>query len=258
MTSILSRVPRGSLLGAALRLPLRLIPKQQVVTVRSGLNQGMKWIVGSSIHGCWLGHYEQDKQEIIRRVVKPGMKVFDIGANAGFYTLAFSRLVGPSGHVWAFEPFAENAQNLLRHVALNGLTNVTVIQAAASDHTGLAGFRVAASNSMGALSAEQNDYLVPTVALDDLLERGTVPVPEVIKMDVEGAEALVLRGARRVLHTGQSILLIALHGAEPQRDCIAQLAASSYRVTLLDGQTTVNPAVPCDEIVAWPLSQGSA
>lgn len=249
-------IPPGSLLGATLRLPLRLIPKQRVVTVRSGVNQGLKWIVGSSIHGCWLGHYEQDKQEIVRRVVRPGMNVLDIGANAGFYTLAFSRLVGPSGHVWAFEPFAENAQNLLRHVALNGLTNVTVIQAAVSGHAGLAGFQIAASNSMGSLSNEQNDYLIPTLALDHLLERGTVPIPDVIKIDVEGAEALVLRGARRMLAIRRSLLLIALHGAKAQRDCVEQLAASSYRLTLLDGRTTANPDVPCDEVIAWPLTEG--
>lgn len=52
--------------------------------VRSGINKGRRWIVGSSIHGCWLGHYEIEKQSVIRRLVKPGMrmKLFDVGANA--------------------------------------------------------------------------------------------------------------------------------------------------------------------------------
>ena len=125
-----SRIPTSTFWGVLLRLPLRVIPKGTTVTVRSGINRGMKWIVGSSIHGCWLGTYELEKQSVIRRFVRPGTTVFDIGANAGFYPLAFSRLVGREGHVWSFEPRAENASNNLRHVNLNKLDNDTFLQAA--------------------------------------------------------------------------------------------------------------------------------
>src|SRR5688572_27975846 len=97
-----SHISPRSFWGALLRLPLRAIPKRTTVKVQSGINRGMKWIVGSSIHGCWLGTYELEKQPVIERFVRPGMTVFDIGANAGFYTLAFSRLVGEEGRVWAF------------------------------------------------------------------------------------------------------------------------------------------------------------
>lgn len=57
----------------------------------------MAWVVGSAPHGCWLGTYELEKQRTIMPFIKPGMTIFDIGAQAGFYTLLFSRLVGPSG-----------------------------------------------------------------------------------------------------------------------------------------------------------------
>ena len=116
----------------------------------------MRWVVGSSTHGCWLGHYELEKQAVVSALVKPGMKVFDVGANAGFYTLAFARLVGNHGHVWAFEPLAENVQNLRRHVALNELANVTIVQAAVSRVAGVANFAVAENNSMGRLAEEGN------------------------------------------------------------------------------------------------------
>lgn len=128
-----SNIPSSSFVGWLLRLPLKIIPRGSVVRIRTGLNRGMKWIVGSSTHGCWLGTYESDKQVVLSRFLKPGMTVFDVGANAGFYTLAFSRLVGDRGQVWAFEPYAINVGNLIRHIELNDLNNVNLVQAAVAD-----------------------------------------------------------------------------------------------------------------------------
>lgn len=257
ITDRLSRIPPGSLFGRALRLPLLLVPGRAIVRVRSGINAGMRWIAGSSIHGCWLGHYEVEKQDLVAKLVKPGMKVFDIGANAGFYTLAFSRLVGDNGHVWAFEPFAENASNVLRHLGLNGIGNVTLIQAAVADGSGVTGFQIAESNSMGMLSKESERYLVPTVALDMLIQDGTVPVPDLIKMDVEGAESSVLEGAKTLLSRRTTVLLIALHGDLQMRRCLALLVEAGFAAYRLDGQPVAADAEYVDEIYAVPVANPS-
>ena len=253
-TAKLSRIPPTGLLGQVLRLPLRLVPKQAVMTVRSGLNAGMKWIAGSSIHGCWLGHYEHDKQALVARLVKPGMKIFDIGANAGFYTLAFSRLTGAAGHVWAFEPFAENATNMLAHLRLNVVGNVTLVQAAVAGRSGVAGFQIAQSNSMGMLAENAKGYLVPTVALDVLIQEGTVPMPDLIKMDVEGAAASVLEGAKALLRHRTVVLLIALHGDVPMRACQKLLHEAGYQAFRMDGQALAADAAFVDEIYAMPAA----
>src|SRR5574341_2129532 len=113
MYELSRRLHGTSLFGRFVRLPLKLLPSRLMVPVLSGTNRGMKWEVGASTHGCWLGFYEKDKQELIARLVKPGMRAFDIGANAGFYTLALSRLVGDHGKVWAFEPLAQTVVTLL-------------------------------------------------------------------------------------------------------------------------------------------------
>jgi FkbM family methyltransferase len=228
------------------------------MSVRSGINAGMKWIAGSSIHGCWLGHYEHEKQQLVRSLIKPGMTVFDIGANAGFYTLAFSRLVGPTGHVWAFEPFAENASNVLRHLALNQISNVTLIQAAVADKAGLTGFNIAPSNSMGTVTESVGTYSVPVIALDALIETGAVRMPDVIKMDVEGAESRVLEGAARILNEGTTSLLIALHGAEQVDACLSLLSRVRYQVFRLDGQAVFGSEANLDEIYAVPPTNASA
>lgn len=242
----LSRISPNTLLGALLRAPLRLIPKTTVLRVRSGLNEGMRWIVGSSIHGCWLGHYEIEKQTAVRRVVKSGMKVFDIGANAGFYTLAFSRLVGATGHVWAFEPLPENIRNLRRHIALNALQNVTVVEAAVSEKSGAAGFLPAPSNAMGRLS-DHGEITVRTVSIDETCQ-GT-GMPDLIKLDVEGAESAVLEGARQTLSRHRPIILLATHGREQERRCVEILRAFGYEFSYLDGAPAASENLTSDELI---------
>lgn len=242
----LSRFPSNTVIGALLRAPLRLIPKASVVRVRSGLNEGMRWIVGSHVHGCWLGHYEAEKQAAVRRLVKPGMKVFDVGANAGFYTLAFSRLVGPTGQVWAFEPLPENLANLRRHIEINALRNVTVVDAATSDKSGTAQFMEAPSNAMGRLAA-QGGITVRTVTLDEASTASGAP--DVIKLDVEGGESAALEGASQLLAAHRPVILLATHGPDQHRQCVEILRRHGYDFTNLDG--ALIPGVPdTDELVA--------
>ena len=182
------------------------------------------------------------------------MTVLDIGANAGFYTLAFSRLVGDTGHVYAFEPLAQNAANILRHLELNAIKNVTLIQAAVANEPGLSGFRIAGHNAMGAISGSSTDYIVPTVTLDALVAAGTFPVPDLIKMDVEGAESRVLDGALKLLASRKTSLLIALHGHKQMELCLARLEQSGYSAFQLDGQPATPHGATLDEICAAPAT----
>jgi len=248
-----SGIRRDSVFGWLLRYPLRWLPRGAVVTVRQGVNAGHKWLVGSSVHGCWLGSYELDKQKVIGQYVKPGMTAFDLGANAGFFTLAFSRLVGPSGRVWAFEPLAENIVALRRHVELNGLRNVTIVQAAVSDKAALASFERAASSAMGYLTTSENSSLrVPTVALDQLIAEGICPRPDILKIDVEGAESAVLEGARQLLRSRRATWLISLHGGAERERCTTQLAAAGYRLSTLHGLPWSQAPDGDDELLALP------
>ncbi len=218
--------------------------------VLAGANRGMKWVVGTSVHGCWLGTYESDTQGVIGAHVRAGSTIFDIGANAGFYSLAFSRMCGPSGSVWAFEPLAENVANLLRHVQINHLQNVTVVQAALSDTAGFAGFHVAENNSMGSLSLSATAYRVPTSTLDEMISRHGAPVPDFVKMDVEGAEHAVLLGASQLLARRSATWLVALHGDTQCRDCVVAFESNGYSVTRIDGSPAGRRAE--EQILAVP------
>lgn len=250
MFEVSHRLHGARLSGWLLRLPLKLLPSGLMMPTLSGINRGMKWKVGASTHGCWLGFYEKDKQELIARLVQPGMRAFDIGANAGFYTLALSQLVGEHGRVWAFEPFAENVVNVLKHVRINDCNNVAVIQGAVSDAMGLAGFDIGESNSIGALGGNRK-YLVPTMTLDGLLVTGQAEAPDIVKMDVEGAESMVLAGATDLLQLRKTIWVVALHGDDQRKAVIGTFRAHGYRVFSLDG-IKVGEDFVGDEIWAAP------
>jgi FkbM family methyltransferase len=248
MISSLHQVNAHSPKGKVLRFLLNRIPKNHVARVRGGVNKGHRWVVGTSIHRCWLGSYEADKQALMERMVKPGMVVWDVGANAGFYTLAMSRLTGESGRVYSFEPLGSNIQNLNRHVQLNALKNTTVVQTALGDMNGLCSFDTGISHQRGFLTKEQTNYMVPVMTADEFLSTRQEAVPVLLKIDVEGAESGMLEGARKLLTEHHPILVLALHGPDQVKKCYQILNEFGYKIA----ERTEDPAALGEEILALP------
>lgn len=205
-----SAVSSNTWYGKALRLPLRLIPGGVMLPILQGPLVGEKWIVGSSVHACWLGSYEIEKCRLIQQAVRAGSTFFDVGAQAGYHTLLASRLVGPYGRVFAFEPAPRNIRYLRKLVAGRNLDNVAVVEAAVCDHNGAAAFETGPSCVAGHL-AETGDLLVRTVSLDEEIAQGRLPPPDYIKIDVEGAEMNVLMGAQTLLRERHPALFIDTH-----------------------------------------------
>lgn len=217
-------------LGKLARGPLALVPKGMTIPILSGANRNMRWINGAGpSRACWLGHYESDHLQALPKLVLPGSIAYDVGANAGFYTLALSKLVGPAGHVFAFEPEATNVHFLRRHLELNLLTNVTIIQAAVNGGNDLVGFEGAAAG--GSIGGRSSHYLVPSISLDEFARNH--PAPQFIKMDIEGAEFEALRGASDLLQLGPAICL-AVHTRQLNDECRNLLADRGYRFLSFD------------------------
>jgi len=148
------------------------------------------------------GAYEPHVARIFENLLRPGQSVVDVGANIGFFTLLAASLVGPAGSVLAVEPNPRNVRLLEASRRRNGFSHVTVAQVAASDHLGLLALHAGKSNGTTAeppplladlIAAET----VPCLPLDRLVEANQ-PIA-LIKVDVEGAEGLVLRGALGLL-----------------------------------------------------------
>lgn len=222
-----SGISNRTLLGRALRAPLHLLPQEARVPIIQGRLRGFKWIAGSSNHGCWLGSYEYQIRRVFEKTVEHGTVVYDIGAHVGFYTLLASVLVGPGGRVIAFEPLPRNLCYLKAHLALNGVTNVSVVEAAVSDVNGEVCFDEGPGHSMAHIAAA-GSLKVASVRLDEMIFASDVPPPSVLKVDVEGAEACVLSGALGVLSKYHPAVFVASHCRELHRECSVILRSLGY------------------------------
>ena len=147
--------------------------------------------------------WNREEYHAFRAAVRPGATVFDVGANVGAYTLLFAAWAGDRGRVFAFEPAPEALAGLRTHVALNGLqSRVDIVETAIASSTGRAPFAVHPSggaSSLAVSAVEQAAVVtVPTDTIDNFCAARGVQ-PDVIKIDVEGAELEALIGARRTL-----------------------------------------------------------
>jgi FkbM family methyltransferase len=150
--------------------------------------------------------FEPRVREKLRQHVRPGATVLDVGANIGYYTVQAATLVGPHGRVVAFEPQPSMRQELAANLALNRITNVTIMPYALSDRAAIAHFCVptAGHESMGSLHSNARfkadcEIEVETRCLDDVLESASCTRVDLVKLDAEGAELPIVKGASGLL-----------------------------------------------------------
>jgi FkbM family methyltransferase len=213
--------------------------------------------VGGALRGRWWlpesrgkvlrilgGTYEPEQTALFVKHLPTGGTVLDVGAHVGYYTLLSSVLVGPAGRVFAFEPNPANQRFLKRHAAVNGCANVTVVESAVSDATGTARFDFGSGSGTGHL-AEGGAIEVRTVTLDEFCGREGLK-PDAVKIDVEGAEAGVLRGGEATITSARPVVFLSTHGAEVHRRCLAWLRERGYALSpILGGDVETTTEVLC-------------
>lgn len=229
-------------------LPMRaaaflLVPSssRKRVSVQSGPAKGLLLEVDPRWqHTAWDGSYEPEAMEAYLKSVKPGMLVLDVGGGFGFYALLAARA---GANVIAFEPDPENARSFAEHVTINGLDErIHIVHQAVYSHTGQV--TMAASE---AVSAHRNSsvradgagtaagFEVACTTLDDYL--GSDVEPGLVKMDVEGAESHVLRGADRTIRAFRPILLCEIHDGENAKFAQDWLRERDYNYLWLEDET---------------------
>ena len=177
------------------------------------------------LHPFFLTHNqcEPEVQSYLKSSLKQGDVFIDVGANFGFHTILASRLVGNTGHIAAFEPSPENLKILRYHCRVNSLKNVKVYPDAVGDNPNssvefvLVDGGKHSSNSLTIsgdvphLSESQKTVInVPMTTLDDFCQSHQI-FPNLIKIDVEGAELLVLQGARKIIEQNRPNIIIGIH-----------------------------------------------
>jgi FkbM family methyltransferase len=157
-------------------------------------------------HASW----NADEYHAFRHALAPGAVALDAGASVGSYALLFGQWVRPHGRVYAFEPAPDSREALERHIALNGIADVVVpVGKALSDRAATASFVLAGLHGISrlALAHEPASAIVETTTIDEFCERERVR-PDLIKIDVEGAELAVLRGARETIRARRADLAL--------------------------------------------------
>ncbi len=250
-------------LGSSLRRIARRYPEGSVVTIRSGPLAGYRWKRSHRyVSGYWLGNYELPIQECLVRELETGDVFYDVGANAGFFTLLAARCVGAEGRVFAFEPLPANIRTIRSQVELNAVDNCTVVEAAVSDRDGPLHFSGGTNTSTAHIQGirpEMDGTAIVTVAaisLDQFSQE--CRPPDFIKMDIEGAELLALKGARDLLSSNRAPkLLIEFHGPELRREGCRILRNRGYRFYSVAGCALDDMSehrhllcVPCDHTEA--------
>jgi len=227
---------------------------------------------------CFTGLYEPPVTRVFTHYARPGAAIADVGANWGYFTLVAASAVGPSGSVIALEPDPRQFAALSRNVELNGFAHVRCIEAAAASSDGrvtLAGFADEGANRGVSRIADGGEggptFDVRAVRLDAI-----VPGPDavdLVKIDVEGAEDLVLEGMRDGLRSRRyRALILELHpgqlrarGIDPAI-CLRGLADLGYRGWTIDVspaayRRALDPGTPIDDLLrpldhwretAWP------
>jgi FkbM family methyltransferase len=158
-----------------------------------------------AISGCW----ESLERRIIERILEPGDIIINVGANIGYFSVLFSRCVGPQGKVFSFEPGEKTFSKLQTTVDLLGLRNVEARAIAVTDHTGRQYLTMSTDGYDALQSLVDRDWSlggkveveVPVVTLEEFLSSALLPEnsPALVKCDVEGAEMRVLAGGAKLL-----------------------------------------------------------
>lgn len=225
-----------------------VLPKNRAYPIIRGPLRGYCFILGAaSGEGggatTYFNMMEPQQTRLFSSVVKASDTLYDIGANVGYYTLLGSRLVGDGGKVISVEPVIRNLYYLYQHIELNKVTNVLLLAMACSDKTSIASFALGSNSALGRLSdnrdAQPSDIhglsVVPTTTVD-LIAHHTNLMPDVIKIDVEGAELQVLRGAQYVLSQVRPSIFLSVHSRELRSACLQYLSSLKYRIQSLNDE----------------------
>jgi len=219
--------------------PLRSRP----IAIRSGPGKGLRINLHGSGVAFATGTAERPLQEALSSELRPGATFFDIGANVGFVTLIAARLVGPGGRVVAFEPVPRNAAAIRENLALNGIDWAEVVETAVAAGASTANLIVSDVSAFSRLESTsvptgaRETIEVPVISIDEFLAASGSPAPDVVKIDVEGAELEVIEGMRNTLATSRPTILCEVHDC--REEYVALMNALGYEPINLDADVPV-------------------
>ncbi len=186
-----------------------------------------------------IGRYEPEKFAALQACLAKGATFLDIGGNKGDFALFAATLVGPDGRVICFEPHPDNAAWIRKSVDMNGFEHLAVEELALADRNSEATLNIGGKSGQHSLETRKSDrgsLTVRTMTLDHYVETEGLERVHAIKIDVEGAEDLVVAGASRTLARDRPVVFLDVHDIGKQRlDALTKsLLGHGYAMTELE------------------------
>jgi len=219
----------------------------------------------------YWGEYEPITTRVWQQLIGGGDVVVDVGANWGYFTLLAARQCGPRGSVFAFEPHPRNFAILTRNIAANGLGNVIATQKAVSDSEGRlalnvcpfsAGHSIRPLPAVGAMPGNNDVRLVVEATTLDSFFRDLPVQPKIVKIDVEGAEALVIAGMHKLMQRCPDLTIIAelnpdYLGGDSADRLLGSLFGMGFQFAVIDDDHRfLHPAAKEEVVVRITQNQG--
>jgi FkbM family methyltransferase len=187
-----------------------------------------------------FGLYEKGVVKAFQSCGKDNKVVYDIGAHVGISTLLLAGTFR-AARVFAFEPYPSNIKSLQKVQSANPTLNLSVIEAAVSDKDGTARFLESGSSFTGRLAINDEGHSpdggrsfdCQSLTLDNFVAAGH-PAPDLIKLDVEAAEALVITGAKNMINRYSPKMIIELHGPKPASEVWDTLSSLNYEIKIIN------------------------
>ena len=262
----LRRLPNSSVTRkAALSWGYQYRPRPRTVRLRSGLRFNFEGVDYIPLMLYYTGIFEPRLVDYLKRIVRPGDTVLDVGANIGFHTLESWRAVGPGGRVISIEASPAHTAAVRKNLETNGLPAGDVINVAVGDRDGEVDLGLPSGGNLGMFginAGSEAAFSIPMRRIDDLLASASVSRLSLVKMDIEGSELGALRGAAGTLAKHRPALLIELNDEALGRcdassaDVVGFLNEAGYEGWVIgdDGTRRVRPGMThdCDECLFLP------
>jgi len=180
------------------------------------------------------GDWFEDEIHFVRRLLQPGERALDVGANVGMYALSMAACVGEKGRVWAFEPAPATASLLRASAETNHLSQLSVQQVALSDREGTTSFFISPDSELNSLHAEAVGAIghrieVELSTLDGMSKRLEISDIQFVKLDAEGEERAIIDGGQAFLEREKPIVMYELkHGAQVNEGLIGHFASIGF------------------------------
>src|SRR6185369_480993 len=216
--------------------------------------------IGIAPHLCFNGYWETWNTMALSRVVKPGWRCVDIGANHGYYTLIMADAVGADGSVLAIEPHPWLAELLNRNIDVNGFPRTTTILQKAITQASVGTLSLVIPDSYRSLNGSlcrlatpaDKVFEVDTISLDEATKDW--PRVDFIKIDAEGAEEMIWEGMRRTVEANPDIVIImevnALRYGDPYK-LLRQIQQAGFPLRYIDYESQIKKASE-EELVSNP------